>query len=50
MYDYIFPRAHIVENFLTYARLAYYMKLDSKVYSSVVRERKKMHTYEYVFF
>lgn len=50
MYDYIFPRAHIIENFLTYARLAYYMKLDSKVYSSVVRERKKMHTREYIFF
>lgn len=49
MYEYIFPRAHIIENFLTYARLAYFMKLDSKVYSSVVRDNKKMHTREYIF-
>lgn len=40
MYAYVFPRAHCIEYLLMYARMAYYMKWDSRVYSSVVSKKK----------
>lgn len=42
MYRYLFPRAHCIEHVLMYARLAYYMKWDSRVYSSVVNKKKAL--------
>ena len=40
MYAYVFPRAHCIEFLLMYARMAYYMKWDSRAYSSVVNKKK----------
>ena len=40
MYAYVFPRAHCIEYLLMYARMAYYMKWDSRVYSSVINKKK----------
>lgn len=40
-YMYIFPRAHAVEYMLTYARISYYAKIDSRAFSKVVFKRKK---------
>lgn len=40
-YAYIFPKAHAIEYHLLSARLAYYMKQDSKLYSKIVFEKKK---------
>lgn len=40
MYAYLFPKAHCTEYVLMYARLAYYMKWDSRVYSSVINKKK----------
>ena len=34
-YLYLFPRAHCTEYVLTYARLAYYAKVDSRAFSKV---------------
>ena len=35
-YKYIFPRAHAVEYLLLYARLAYYTKIDSRIFSKIM--------------
>lgn len=43
-YTYIFPRAHVIEYSLINARLAYYMKQDSKTYSKIVFKNNK-HKY-----
>lgn len=40
MYAYVFPRAHCIEYLLMYARMAYYMKWDSRVYSAVIGRNK----------
>lgn len=40
MYAYVFPRAHCIETLLMYARLAYYMKWDSRAYSGVINKKK----------
>ena len=40
MYAYVFPRAHCIEDLLMYARLAYYMKWDSRTYSAVINKKK----------
>lgn len=40
MYAYVFPRAHCIEYLLMYARMAYYMKWDSRVYSAVIGKNK----------
>ena len=40
MYAYVFPRAHCIEYLLMYARMAYYMKWDSRVYSAVINKKK----------
>ncbi|MBR4970281.1 MAG: hypothetical protein IKY58_00755, partial [Paludibacteraceae bacterium] len=40
MYAYVFPRAHCIEYLLMYARMAYYMKWDSRAYSSVLNKKK----------
>lgn len=40
MYRYLFPKAHCIEYVMMYARLAYYMKWDSRIYSSVVNKKK----------
>lgn len=40
MYAYIFPRAHLTEYLLMYARMAYYMKWDSRAYSAVIGRNK----------
>lgn len=40
MYAYVFPRAHCIETLLMYARLAYYMKWDSRAYSAVINKKK----------
>lgn len=40
MYKCVFPRAHCIEYLLMYARLAYYMKWDSRVYSTVINKKK----------
>lgn len=40
MYLYVWPKAHVVERLLIVARLAYYMKWNSRVYSAVVRKKK----------
>ena len=40
MYAYVFPRAHCIEYLLMYARMAYYMKWDSRAYSSVINKKK----------
>lgn len=40
MYWYVVPKAHVVERLLIVARLTYYMKWDSRVYSVVVRKKK----------
>ena len=40
LYKYAFPRTHCIEYLLMYARLAYYMKWDSRVYSTVINKRK----------
>lgn len=40
MYAYVFPRSHCIEYLLMYARMAYYMKWDSRVYSSVINKKK----------
>jgi DNA polymerase-3 subunit alpha (Gram-positive type) len=34
---YLFPRAHCCEFLLTYSILAYYLKIDSKNFSKVIR-------------
>ena len=39
-YLYVFPRAHSVEDMLLKAKLAYYMKQDSRIYSRVVFKKK----------
>ena len=36
MYQYVFPRGQGIEYILFYARMAYYMKWDSRVYNSVL--------------
>lgn len=36
----VFPRAHCIEYVLMYARMAYYMKWDSRVYSAVIGRNK----------
>lgn len=41
MYQYVFPRAHCIEYVMMYARMAYYMKWNSRVYSSVIGKNKK---------
>ncbi len=40
MYLYVSPKAHVVERLLIVARLTYYMKWNSRVYSVVVRKKK----------
>ena len=40
MYWYVLPKTHVVERLLIVARLAYYMKWNSRVYSAVVRKKK----------
>jgi len=40
MYRYIFPKGHSIEYLLMYARLAYYMKWNSRVYNSVLNKKK----------
>ena len=40
MYLYVSSKAHVVERLLIVARLAYYMKWNSRVYSAVVRKKK----------
>lgn len=40
MYAYVYPRAQCIESLLMYARMAYYMKWNSRVYSSVIRKKK----------
>lgn len=37
---YLFPRAHTVEHMLCIAKLAYYMKLDSRIYSRLISKFK----------
>lgn len=36
---YVFMRSHVIENLLLAARLAYYMKWNSRIYSSVIRKK-----------
>ena len=40
MYLYVSPKVHVVERLLIVARLTYYMKWNSRVYSVVVRKKK----------
>ena len=40
MYWYVSSKAHVVERLLIVARLTYYMKWNSRVYSMVVRKKK----------
>lgn len=40
MYVYVSPKAQVVERLLIVARLTYYMKWNSRVYSMVVRKKK----------
>lgn len=40
MYKYVSSKAHVVERLLFVARLTYYMKWNSRVYSTVVRKKK----------
>ncbi|MGN0169143.1 MAG: hypothetical protein ACI39H_00075 [Lachnospiraceae bacterium] len=42
MYRYVFPRAHCIEYMLMYARLAYYLKCDSRVYSAVINKKSQL--------
>lgn len=40
-YYYVFPRAHVVEYMLIYAKLAYYAKLDSRAFSKIMFKKQK---------
>ena len=40
LFTYIFPKAHSIEHTLSNARLAFYMKQDSKAYSKIVFSQK----------
>lgn len=39
-YYYVFPRAHVVESILIYAKLAYYAKLDSRAFSKIMFKKR----------
>lgn len=39
-YRYLFPRSHTSEYLLLYARLAYYAKIDSRIFSKIIYKQK----------